>query len=323
MSAQTLQQIYFIIKSYVDQKKQHPDYVDFYALYDIDQAKNVNELKPDIRRVRKLFHPDQIGYIDKNFHDIYNEIINKNKELFEMENNERKKQEYDGFLNYKKKSNNDSINNNQFAQDADIIKDFNYIQSAIETMIIKYGFYQAYESFCRMLRGDFSGITRENSARERMRNMGVKNINQIVINLNKSANIFDNVMDLFLTVMNKNNIEERANDFYSSCDKINREDKNNYNVLFDLIKDKCFNINSTASAFLDKKYSQTVGTSAEFSSKDLIFLMYAKVHKFRNGNNDMSFSRLKRFESENNFDYLISNYCQVVNSMNETYSQSY
>ena len=95
MNKKTLMEIYNIIYEYAKQKQEHPEFIDLYKLYNIDPNKMASELKTDIRKVRRLIHIDQKRYIESSYYDFFDEIVQENSKLYDMEGNSRKKAEYD------------------------------------------------------------------------------------------------------------------------------------------------------------------------------------------------------------------------------------
>ncbi len=302
MSQETLIKIYSTIEKYINQKKSHPEFIDFYSLYDIDPNKKATELKSDLKRIRRLFHPDQKQYIDEKFYEIYDEILKSNEQLIDMENDDNKKRKYDNDLaNMKSKSNHSENNyNNQntnrnndseYARDEKYIQHMQAIQSTIETMIMKYGFSHAYSGITNALRGDFSGITRDNNCRKKLSSIGLNEILKTIKVVNPYGNYVDNTMDLFLNVMERTIIKDRADDFYEMCNKIQSDGINGYSNLYNLIYSKINNNEETSNEFLDRDYENRKNTGKTFSSKDITFLMYARIHKEKEKNPELAFSR--------------------------------
>lgn len=355
MKEETLTSIYKTIEKYLKQKKTHPDYIDYYELYDINPSISASELKTYTKKVRKLFHPDQKEYINQAYHSIYDEIMNSNTEFFAMENNEESKRKYDSKLNrmhmnsenrekkkkeegpqhfYEKQENPFAANSpkqenksnvfredNSYTQTEEFKKNLDSIKSAVETMIFKYGFEGAYNSIIELLHGNFNAMTRDNNIRQKMANIGLKDIRKAVQYTNLEGNPYDNTMDIFIDVMDRSGIRERSEDFYSSCDEIERQKGNESVGLYDLLHEKVYNNDPTADSFLDRKHSSNANQVREFSPNDIKFLMYAKVHKNRNGDDSLAFSKLGN--NPKGVDYLIENYCDVVNAENKKYYQGY
>lgn len=267
------------------------------------------------------------------------------------ENNEKKEKEegpqhfYDGqenpFARYREEekakpkrenpfaanSSNQENNSNGFREDytytqsEEFKKNLNSIKSAVETMIFKYGFEGAYNSIIELLNGNFNAITRDNNMRKRMADIGLNNLRKTVQYANLNGNPVDNTMDIFVDVMTRTGIRERSEDFYSSCDEIERQKGNGSVGLYDLLHEKVYNNDPTADYFLDRKKSHTTNQDREFSPNDIKFLMYAKVHKNRNGDENLAFSKLGK--NPKGVDYLIENYCDIVSLENKKYYQGY
>lgn len=341
MSQETLLKIYETIKNYSKQKKEHPEYIDFYEMYGINPEKTADELKSDIRNVRKLFHPDQKQYIGEEYFIIYDEIIKQNSKLFVLENNPENKKKYDDYLEYfKKKHGQEKMNdykkyenskwtndsniyndrkkydeykkNNAYSKDEKYVKNIQTIETVIETMMYKYGFGRAFGSLSESLKGNYDGVTRENNCRDKLRNIGRGSILETLKYINPEQKEIDTVMDLFLDVMNRSAVNGRAEDFYSMCNQTQYQSKNGSMYLSDIINSKMKYNDYRSNSLIDRRYNQ--GGIKAFTPGDIRFLMYARLHKDGQKNPQNLFSNFRELEKnyENPDEFLSSSYCELL-----------
>lgn len=325
MDNNTLKEIYSTIERYINQKRTHTNYIDFFELYQINPDIDENSLKKETRKVRKLFHPDQKVYIDKRYFDIYDEIINKNTKFYAIFDNKEKVKKY--YEELQKRKNQNIVNNTKEKnEDLEFKINLNIFQRAIEAMIIKYGFSNAYSGITEFLKTkDFSKITRDRNARSSLKEIGYESVVEIIKNYNRNENYVDNTMDIFLSVMKNPSISKRANDFYSSCANVEINNKSS-NMLYSLLENYLLYNNKTSLDYLDKDYINTRGTRKEFSTQDINFLMYAKLHENRNLNENFAFSKLSfdvQKYGENGFHYVLASYCDYIKKSVKTQNMSY
>ena len=172
MSEKTKKEIYEYLRKYVHQQQEHSDYIDYYELYDINPNLKVDAIRKEMKQKEKYLHPDQIAFVDEEFKNTFRECSNlfiKAKGVF---SSAREKENYD----YKLKQKKDKTNNVEKFDGIDSKK----LESAIETTIYKYGFYQGYMALQNAARNEFSYITSENGARKKAQELGGNKIKEII-----------------------------------------------------------------------------------------------------------------------------------------------
>ena len=285
MNKKTLMEIYNIIYEYAKQKQEHPEFIDLYKLYNIDPNKMASELKTDIRKVRRLIHIDQKRYIESSYYDFFDEIVQENSKLYDMEGNSRKKAEYDEKLKknyemYKTKPKQEKkTTKEEKQQESTMSKEertriINEIKSVIEYMILDKGFAKAFNAF-RSVDSSLKDITVHNNCRKRLENIGQQKIKK-VMELEMMQNGNDYILSTFTEMMEKPAIKERANDFYMSTFMTTITSKL---VFQDMINDDEY---EDFLGFYDRKVDkQERDIDESFFKKDRILLLALKVHKIK------------------------------------------
>ena len=136
-----------IINKYLYQRKMHPEYIDFYDLYEINPNISFEGLKSKFADVNDLFYIGQLYQIPPVYQQVYTEISAKNEEVFRLSESENKKNQYDKMLSEKKHAKEQVAQpqeNNRpvIVSDADIVRSLkNYLERAIAKNGISGGFY--------------------------------------------------------------------------------------------------------------------------------------------------------------------------------------
>lgn len=182
---------------------------------------SLDEIKKEFRKKEKYLHPDQISFIDEEFKYVFKKCSDEFIKAKNVFSDEQKKKQYDHNLETEKmktekmKIDNVNINKSYFKDD-----DAKILESAIETTIYKYGFYQGYTALQNAVRNDFSYIVCENGARGKAQGLGSNRIKEIIYENRKDVmeNKADNlVMDYFSNLIEKSGLCEKADSFYDMC----------------------------------------------------------------------------------------------------------
>lgn len=305
MSEKTKRTIYEYLQRYIHQRQDHSDYIDYYDLYGIKKEMSVDKINKKMRKTEKYLHPDQISFVDEEFRYVFEEC---SKEFIKAKNifsDEQKKAQYDLNLEAEKMKN-DNINVNKVDSKEENAKN---LESAIETTIYKYGFYQGYLALQNAARNDFSCIVSENDARQKAQELGSNRIKEIIYENRKDVmeNRADNlVMDYFSNLMEKSGLCEKADSFYDMCTSTIQK--------YDLTR----NNNQTSTAikiFLGQGETQYFtnnnGLREEFeknnfSSSDIDLLMCAKLHKYGHDDPRCLFSNTSKMSKVERVDLFTS-----------------
>lgn len=264
-----------IINKYLYQRKMHPEYIDFYDLYEINPNISFEGLKSKFADVNDLFYIGQLYQIPPVYQQVYTEIIAKNEELFRLSESENKKNQYDKMLSEKKHAKEQVAQpqeNNRpvIVSDADIVRSLkNYLERAIAKNGISGGFY----SFQNLI------YNHKNSA-EYIR---------VIRRETGDYSLANAIMTFVNTVIDESEIvHERAYDFYDSVKDliVNYGDRKAHDIIWEKMKTDDFK----ASVYLDKKLTdKSKRTTPTFSKSDIQLLMYARLHRYRDENLNYSF----------------------------------
>lgn len=286
MNKKTLMEIYNIIYEYTKQKQEHPEFIDLYKLYDIDSNKMASELKKDIKKVRRLIHIDQKKYIEPTYYDLYDEILQENSILYDMEGNSRKKAEYDEKLKknyveynakpkYENKTTKEEKQQESTMSREERTRIINEIKSVIEYIILNKGFAKALSAF-RNINSSLKYVTVHNNCRKRLENIGKEKIKEALEQEEKiRMQSLDNyALYTLIEMMEKPAIKERANDFYMSKFMTSGYEKNNFSILINA-KDYPF-----PDEYFDRKVvNKEIDQDESFYKADRILLIGLKVLK--------------------------------------------
>lgn len=290
MNNKTKMEIYAYLKKYINQKNEHSDYIDYYDLYGLDSSLSVDQIQSLLKekKLRKLFHPDQIAYLDDDFKEVFKINVDEVIEVENVFSSESSKLKYDNLLDKKKKeqqrddytSNKDSVFTIQDEKD---------LERTIETTIYKYGFYQGYCALKRALKNDFSCITSDNNARNLAINLGSSKIKDILLSKKSDVmeNDFDNViMDYYSKLINKSGLKDQADIFYNACN----ETVIKYDILTNVpqldFAVSRFIETGKKDGFTKQNSSRELLESSNIQQKDAHVLMCAKMHSISKENSD-------------------------------------
>lgn len=317
MSEKTKKEIYEYLQKYIHQKQEHSDYIDYYELYDIDPNLKVDAIRKEMKQKEKYLHPDQIAFVDEEFKNTFRECSNlfiKAKGVF---SSEREKENYDHKLKEKKdKTNNEENNAEKFGG-----MDSKKLESAIETTIYKYGFYQGYMALQNAARNEFSYITSENGARKKAQELGGNKIKEIIYQNRKNImeNNTDNLtMDYFCNLIEKRGLYEKASSFYDACYQTVRK--------YDLLRNDDHTVyaidlymkTGEATGFTNRNGVRDNFKNNNLHPLDINILMCAKLHKYGDEDPKYLFSNTFRISDEEKAKLFIPKIKEEVVKMNKS-----
>ena len=317
MSDETKREIYEYLQRYIHQQQDHSNYIDYYDLYGIKKEMSLDEIKKEFRKKEKYLNPDQISFIDEEFKYVFKKCSDEFIKAKNVFSDEQKKKQYDHNLETEKiKIDNVNINKSYFKDD-----DAKILESAIETTIYKYGFYQGYTALQNAVRNDFSYIVRDNGARGKAQGLGSNRIKEIIYENRKDVmeNKEDNlVMDYFSNLIEKSGLCEKADSFYDMCTSTIQK--------YDLTR----NSNQTATAikiylgqgetqyFTNNNRLREVFEENNFSSSDIDLLMCVKLHKYGHDDPRCLFSNTAKMNKVERVDLFTSKLKEEAVKYNNT-----
>lgn len=319
MKEEEKKQVYQYLKNYIDQKEKHSNYIDYYELCDLSSNMSIEELQAAIKEKKlvKLFHPDQEGKFEDDLKLVFRECSDKVKDMvhvvFADDNHkiqydnmlvqEKNSREESSFV-YEEKQEENSKEESSFVYEEKqekpfTIQDENILERAIETTIYKYGFYQGYIALQKSARNDFSYVTKDNSSRELLSQVGSKKIKEIIksnrldIMETKSNSI---VMDYYCKLISKSGLREKANVFYNAC----LETAKKYDLKSDRYQTDyaiSYYINDLNMDYFTNK-NVDKNELCKMPPQDIKILMSAKIHTLGRKNPDYLFSNFSKKSSE-------------------------
>lgn len=311
MKEETKKQIYQYLQKYLNQKQEHSEYIDYYELCNLNENMTIEQLQKEIKQkeLTKLFHPDQEGYLDDEFQGVFRECSNKIGDMKNIFSNQQSKDRYDKELKEQKAINEElekrrasKENTTNWYQKKDDIsitmEEKRYLERAIETTIYKFGFYQGYIALQKTLSDDFSMVTKENHARDLLKQVGTEKIRKIIeaeetdIMERNPNNV---VMDYYCKIINKSGLQEKAEVFYNACLQTALKYDLNGNCQTDraissYIED--LNMNGFTNQNVDKQ------ELCKLSPQDFQLLMCVKMHSLGKENPNYLFSNFSQQDRE-------------------------
>lgn len=283
MNNETIRQIHVYLKNYVEQKHDHPDYIDYYEMFDMDSSMSLDEIKKNLKdkKIRKLFHLDQAAYLDKEIVDVYMESIDEVTEMNSVFANERLKKQYDEKLNSRKQSKEKP--QEEKIQDEDLNwQETIILDNAIRNTIDKYGFYQGYMALQHALKNDFSLITNDNNFRTALSDIGTEKVREIVFS--KRVDIMETdsnniAMDYFSRIIEEKQYNFKRDCFSNMCMEtaIKYDVKQGINQLGSAI-DRFINENNPY-GFTNNNGARDTFIRNEIKPKDAWILMCSSMHR--------------------------------------------
>lgn len=303
MSQGRFSEVYKYLKKYIEQKEEHSDYIDYYELYDLDRNMSVSELKNEIKekKLRILFHPDQVSSIEGYFKEAFKENSIEVLKMINILSDQNLRDRYDSELEEFKKKTYEDKDKHQSSEYATVEYNEKDLEIAMETTIYKQGFYNGYYALNMAIRDNYNYVTRENGARERVRKLGSDSIKRILYDKRKvimEDQSLNCIMDYYNDIINKTGLSERANSFYSMClgtaliyDTVNDLGQ----LSFALGK---FIDQNDSSAFFNYDNRKQDFQDSNINSYDAWILMMAKIHSKREENEDYSFANMSEKSHE-------------------------
>lgn len=301
MNKDTKIQIYKYLKKIMEQKKQHSDYIDYYDLFDLDKTMDIEQIKEKLndKKLRVLFHPDQLAFIEDNFKDVYNDSINYYNSARDTLCDLSSKQEYDKFIEEQ----------NKYKITKEDIKS---LEEAIETTIYKYGFYQGFYALKQAAFNDFNFITAEKKCRSKLQMMGSDKIQKILYDnrSNLMEKEVDNViMDYYAKIINKTGLNQKKDSFYRAClETTMKYDLNGINQTAQAVKIFVNNPNRY-DVFTNQHLARQELMENGIKPLDAVILMGAKMHGLRSKNEANSYANYNK----QSISKQISDFTSVIN----------
>lgn len=280
MSDKTRNDIYEYIQKYLHQKQKH-DYIDYYELFGLNEETTIDEIQKElkIKKVRKLFHPDQIAYIESIFKDTFNECVSTVINAEKVFSSDLEKMKYDSQL----------AENKKLYKNFEITtKEKNMLETAIITTVFEKGFYNGYKALKKAVNNDFSSITPENNSRKMAENLGSSLIKKILNSEKKdimNTDMNDIIMDYYLKIIDKTGLKEKADTFYDICiETVENPNIDAYNSIYESFQKQKLNILSRDKT-LRKNFK-----NLNFTKSDVSILMLSKLHSKSSNNEKYKFS---------------------------------
>lgn len=280
MSDKTKQNIYEYIQKYLHQKQKH-EYIDYYELFGFSEKLTIDEIQKELKykKIRKLFHPDQVAYIESVFKDTFNECVSTVINAEKVFSNDLEKMKYDSQL----------AENKKLYKDIEVTtKEKNMLETAIITTVFDKGFYNGYKALKKAVNNDFSIISTENNSRKMAEELGSVLIKEILNSEKKdimNTDMNDIIMDYYLKIINKTGLKEKTDTFYDICiETVENPKLDAYNSIYESFQKEKFSILSR-NRTLRKKFE-----NLNFTKNDVSILMLSRLHSKSSNNEKYKFS---------------------------------
>ena len=182
--------------------------IDFYQLFELDKEMNLMELKKDIKnkRIRVMFHPDQLGIVPDEYKATFQKICDSIPELDNVFYSKENRSKYDQELEAAKEKADETIQ-----EEPETVEITSEDKSKLEQAIIqtanKYGWEHMVKSLVEViLNNNAVRFTRDGNARDMINELGQEKIRDIV--LSASYNDIDANADLSAEQIAANYITE-------------------------------------------------------------------------------------------------------------------
>lgn len=200
MSEVNLERMIEICKRFVDSNP-----IDFYQLFEIDKNMNLMEINKDIKnkRIRALFHLDQIGVVPEEYKGVFQKISNSIPDLVNAFSTRENRSKYDSNLTSSKTL------DEELEKKSIIItaKDKNNLEYSVIQTAIKYGWKHIVDAIVEFINNNSaSRFTRTGDARDIITQLGADKVREIV--MSSSYNDIDNNVNLTIQQVVANYISE-------------------------------------------------------------------------------------------------------------------
>ena len=241
--------------------------IDFYQLFQIDRNMNLMEINKDIKnkRIRVMFHPDQIGVIPDEYKATFEKICNSIPDLVNVFSTRENRDKYDASL---VKAN--SMESDETIMDKPEVKaeDRQNFENAIIVTASKYGWKHIVNALSKVInKGQFNGFTRDNSARDIVEQIGPDVIKEIVL-----ESSYTDVDDYF-----RMNMEQVIANYISDLFKNNQIMARRVDALKNAIDQTMYKYNHNQVYSAMTKYAQTGNadsvTSTNNARRDLTYFV--------------------------------------------------